>query len=348
MYNRVEYMVALFATLKIGATIVPINFRYGDHEVARAARSTRESEALIFPTSLEADGRRRRRADRPSLTLVRVDDEPASRRRARRDRVRRRPNARHAGPTVRATAPRDGELYLFTGGTTGHPKAVVWPIDALLTIQLYPIYTTVGLDVPGLGRRDGRRRPRPRRRRARRAPARAVHARHGAVQLDEHVRPRRHARDPPERPVRRPPRRSRDHVDRAVTRLVVAGDSVAIPLLDAADELGVTESSVAADGDQLRACGSATPSRRACTRSARCRSPTLVAATEGGPFADRHVDQRRRPPARLALLPDAVVLDESFNEIQDEPGPVGLLAYRGTLPTGIPRRRREERRPPIP
>src|SRR5690606_39106849 len=39
-------------------------------------------------------------------------------------------------------------------------------------------------------------------------------------------------------------------------------------------------------------------------------------------------------PARFVLTPDAVLLDEEFEEITVEPGALGLLAYRGILPRG--------------
>ena len=60
----------------------------------------------------------------------------------------------------------------------------------------------------------------------------------------------------------------------------------------------------------------------------------LLAATEGGPFAIATSTSADDLPARMSLLPDALVLDESFNEIHDQPDRIGLVAYRGTLPAG--------------
>ena len=223
-------------------------------------------------------------------------------------------------------------MYLFTGGTTGHPKAVVWPIDALLAIQMMPIYTTVGLDVPssvdemvavaaGLGAD---------------APVVLPLApfMHGTAlfnsmnafvlggtlvilpssRFDAHVA-------------------VRTIIERSVTRLIVAGDSVAIPLLDAADELGIR---------QLPSLRTAISSGMRFSDAVKARLHALgslsiadlLAATEGGPFAIATSTSADDLPVRLSLLPDALVLDESFDEIHHQPDRIGLLAYRGTLPRG--------------
>jgi fatty-acyl-CoA synthase len=328
MYNRVEYMTALFATLKIGATIVPINFRYGGHEAAGLLNDS-EAEALIFPTSLEATVADALDEVDRAVTLVRVDDDREARPRLDAIGFDDRP----AAPLRRTEAtPRDGELYLFTGGTTGHPKAVVWPIDALLEIQLFPIYTTVGLDVPTS------------------VDAMVAVARdleedapvvlplapfmHGTALFNSMnafvlggtlvILPS--ARFDAHHAVR-------EILDRHVTRLVVAGDAVAIPLLDAANDLGITA---------LPTVRTAISSGMRFSDAVKARLHALgsvsiadvLAATEGGPFAVATSTTADDLPAPLALLPGAVVLDEAYDEIQDVPGAVGLLAYRGTLPNG--------------
>ena len=210
--------------------------------------SDAQSQALIFPTSLEPTVVAAIERIDQSLTLVRVDDQPESLRRLDAIDFDDRPATR----TDRSgAAPLDGELYLFTGGTTGHPKAVVWPIDALLAIQMMPIYTTVGLDVPSsveemvavaaaLG--DD-------------APVVLPLApfMHGTALFNS-----MNAFVLGGTLVIIPSSRFDAHVavrtitECSVTRLVVAGDSVAIPLLDAADELGIRHLPVAADGDQFR------------------------------------------------------------------------------------------------
>lgn len=342
MHNRVEYMIALFATLKLGAPIVPVNFRYGGHEAAELLEVSR-SEVLIFPTSLESAVADAVELVARPLTLVRVDD-------AAGDVDERRRDADSAGtsdstrldavdfdadPVTRGRLgppPPDGELYLFTGGTTGRPKAVVWPVEALLAIQMVPIYSTVGLELPesveemvdvavGLGAD---------------APVVLPLApfMHGTALFNSMncfvlggtlvILPS--ARFDPQRAIRAIGGRS-------VSRLIVAGDSVAIPLLDAADELGI---------DELPSLRSAISSGMRFSDAVKARLHALgtvsiadvLAATEGGPFAIATSTRAEDLPARLSLLPDAVVLDDELREIQDEPGRVGLVAYRGPLPKG--------------
>jgi fatty-acyl-CoA synthase len=122
-------------------------------------------------------------------------------------------------------------------------------------------------------------------------------------------------------------------LDRDVTSLIVAGDSVAIPLLEAVEELGI---------DELPSVRSVMSSGMRFSDAVKARIHALgtisiadiLGATEGGPFAIATSNNVDDLPARMHLMPGAVVLDESDEEIQDSPGKVGRLAYRGTLPRG--------------
>lgn len=332
LYNRAEYLVALFATLKIGATLVPINFRYGAGEVARLLDDS-GAEAVIFAASLEATlARALDEVERP-IVAVRVDDDPGASSPGGRSLDAVSFDDPPARPRDRSTAPVDeGELYLFTGGTTGHPKAVVWPLDVLLAIQTYSIYTTVGLDVPesadamvAVARDLGADAP---------VVMPLAPLMHGTAlfnSMNALVLGGTLVLAPSARFDA--PNAVRLIADRAVSRLIVAGDSVAIPLLDAAADLGVTS---------LPHLRTAISSGMRLSDAVKARLHALgtvsiadvLAATEGGPFAVATSTCADDLPAPLELLPDAVVLDESFEEIQDEPGRIGLLASRGPLPNG--------------
>jgi acyl-CoA synthetase (AMP-forming)/AMP-acid ligase II len=142
-YNRAEYMIALYGALKIGAILVPINFRYGGAEIASLLDDC-GAEALVYVASLEpAVADAVSRLDR-RVELLRIDDTDDA---PELDAVPFE-QWRTTPPVPSAAPPPGGDLYLFTGGTTGRPKAVVWPVDVLLEIQLFPIYTSVGLDIP--------------------------------------------------------------------------------------------------------------------------------------------------------------------------------------------------------
>src|SRR5699024_3692989 len=60
----------------------------------------------------------------------------------------------------------------------------------------------------------------------------------------------------------------------------------------------------------------------------------ILASTEGGPYALGISRSEQDLPTRFQLTPDAVVLDDSMNEVQDQPGAYGILGFRGALPRG--------------
>lgn len=326
-YNRTEYMIALFATLKIGAILVPINFRYGGQEIADLLHDC-GAEALIYVASLEsAVAEAVTRLDRP-VGLVRIDDADDD---AELDAVPFE-RWRTTPPVPSAPPPPGGELYLFTGGTTGRPKAVVWPVDVLLEIQLFPIYTAVGLEIPESVD----------------AMAALAHDLTTDAPVVLPLAPFMHGtalfnsmngfvlggtlvilptlRFDGEMAVR-------TIVERGVTSLIVAGDSVALPFLEAAEELGVkgfptlrtaTSSGMRFSDDvkrRIHALGTISIA-------------DILGATEGGPFTIAMSTGEADLPARMRLMPGSVVLDGDDQEIQDSPGEIGLLAYRGTLPHG--------------
>ena len=103
-----------------------VNYRYVAEELRYLlADARREGDRL--PLRVRADARRgAARPARRSTVLLQVDDElgqrPAPRRRSVRGRrSRRRP------PRRRRSTPSPDDLYiLYTGGTTGMPKGVLW------------------------------------------------------------------------------------------------------------------------------------------------------------------------------------------------------------------------------
>lgn len=326
-HNCPEYMIALYATFKIGAILVPINFRYGGSEIADLVRDS-AAEALVYAADFEpAVADALGRLDGP-VALFRIGAEPST---SAVDSAVAFDEWRDTSPVPAGPPPPDGELYLFTGGTTGRPKAVVWPVDVLLEIQLFPIYTSVGLDIPdsvdamaALARDLGDDAP---------VVLPLAPFMHGTALFNSMngfvlggtlvILPT--ARFDAKAAVR-------TIIDRGASRLIVAGDSVAIPLLEAAEELGV---------DQLPSVRTAVSSGMRFSDAVKARIHALgsisiadiVGATEGGPFTISASSSAADLPAPMRLMPGAVVLDGD-EEVQDTPGAVGLLAYRGTLPKG--------------
>ena len=164
--NSPEYLEAFFAAQKLGAVPVNVNYRYVGAELAYLLDNS-DAVALVFhdefaPTvadalaTLPADrrpapaapGRARRRP--ATCSTARVDYDDGGRRRARR-----------SAPTDREPSG-DDLVFLYTGGTTGSPKAVMWRTD-----DLYVVAVADG----AAGHRAARRRGRDARRQARRDAA---------------------------------------------------------------------------------------------------------------------------------------------------------------------------------
>jgi acyl-CoA synthetase (AMP-forming)/AMP-acid ligase II len=143
--NRPEYIETYMAAFKARLTPVNVNYRYGPSEIAHILRDA-DAEAVVFETT--------------SAPLV---DEV----RGGLPLVRRWYAVRAGGATVPAwatdfeavaSAPRptpvsrardgDDQLLLYTGGTTGLPKGVVWRHDDLLRALGGGGNTLLGVEVP--------------------------------------------------------------------------------------------------------------------------------------------------------------------------------------------------------
>jgi fatty-acyl-CoA synthase len=143
MYNCPEYLESIYAAFKLRATPVNVNYRYKAPEIAYICNNA-EADALVFHGSL---GERvaEARASMPTVaTLLQVDDgSPLV------------PGAEWYHEVVAAAEPaqrieRSGEdtVMLYTGGTTGNPKGVVWRHVDLFGALAFTAYVAAGVDVP--------------------------------------------------------------------------------------------------------------------------------------------------------------------------------------------------------
>ncbi|MEW1981693.1 AMP-binding protein [Citricoccus sp. NPDC079358] len=344
LHNTAEYLVLFYACLKLEAIPVSINYRYLGAELA-GLLTVAEPVVLVLASGARAAvedalDRLAGTAGRPEL-LIEVGDTgepegPVGRERAGVVRVRFEELAA-PGPG-RSTAPRrfepgrEAELYMFTGGTTGTPKAVVWRIGDLLHIQQSSIYGPVGRDVPadlnaavGIAVEDDL------------APIRTlplapfIHATALFSAMNTLALGGTVVINPD--PSFRAGDVARLIESAGVTRLIVAGDAVALPLLDALEaELGGRGSSltsVISSGMRF-----SDDTKRRIHALGRVAIVDILASTEGGPYAVATTTRAEDLPARFRLSEDAVVLDDAQREVQHEPGAIGVLAYRGALPVG--------------
>ena len=143
LYNSNEYLEAQYAAFKIRASPVNVNYRYLDEELWYLLDNA-DAEALVFHTSL-ADRVARVRDRLPKLKLlIQVDDggEPLDGAAAYDDLV-----AAH-DPAPRITRDEADVYMLYTGGTTGMPKGVMYATGAMTATFVAGGYPLVGLTPP--------------------------------------------------------------------------------------------------------------------------------------------------------------------------------------------------------
>ncbi|MEZ5281801.1 MAG: acyl-CoA synthetase [Acidimicrobiales bacterium] len=133
MYNCAEFMESQFGIFKAGLVPVNTNYRYTDHEL-RYLWDNSDAVAVVFQ-GMFVENIEHIRGDLPDLKLyLWIDDGtgPCP------DWATPYEQAAQAGTAdnVSSSWGRSGDdLYmLYTGGTTGMPKGVMWPQDELLKV----------------------------------------------------------------------------------------------------------------------------------------------------------------------------------------------------------------------
>lgn len=147
LYNGPEYVETTYASFKARAIPVNVNYRYTRHELAYLLDNC-DAEAVVVDHTL-ADRVLELRDELPRLRLVvTVGGDAPARGDAADDGVLHYESAiAVADPAPRIDRGLDDLWFLYTGGTTGMPKGVMWPHRSLLH-TMTSNFTGYGLVAP--------------------------------------------------------------------------------------------------------------------------------------------------------------------------------------------------------
>ena len=344
LYNGAAYLETVFAAFKLGAVPVNANYRYTADELT-ALLADADAAALVFSGGLAAN------VVHPVATLstlrllVRAGRAPdtAAEGDGGASAVRDAPDLADlyaaTAPRPREPRPATDELFMYTGGTTGKPKGVIWHMSQLFGSMGPGLFTRLGVAGPPATLDDLV------------AIARSVRAA-GRSPVSLSVVPLMHAtglfnsmgtltvggRVVLTRPGRLDPRHVWELVaaQRART-LIVAGNAVCQPLVDellAAEAAGrpYDLSSL----DSVTSSGTVLSDRvkRALHERASVTISDALASSEGGPFAIAVTTSVDDLPSRFYPVPATRVLTASGRPVVPGSGEVGTLAFGGSIPSG--------------
>lgn len=330
LYNVPAYLITVYAALKLGAVPVNANYRYTGAELASLLRDA-DAKVVVHSDSLRDSVRQAREDGVPTLTLVLRDGgDPGS------DRLDDAIDA----ATPRGSSPRPGtdEIFMYTGGTTGRPRGVVWRQQDLLHSLAVPVYKPVGFDLPedldgavaaALTAGDTDKLP---------VTMSVVPLMHGTgffntlgtLLLGGHVVLAGGTKLDPATVWTAVGRHG-------IRTIIIAGNAVAVPLLDELDlaretgapydlsSLTTILSSGTALSDGLK---------RRLHEYADVSIIDAIASSEGGPFVFAVTTSTDDLPARFFPVPATKVFDDTDSEVEAGSGRVGMLAYSGPCPLG--------------
>lgn len=360
LYNGSAYLVTVFAAFKLGAVAVNANYRYTRDELTELLVDA-DAAALVFSGALAANVAHAA-ANVPTLRLV-VQAGPAPEGGedaaggggpAAVDMAELPPPAAGGGgpaavdmaellattpPRPREPRPGSDQLFMYTGGTTGRPKGVIWQHTALLNCLTVPVFGPLGRTTLPASLEE--------------AVEIAIEANaRGTAPATLPVAPLMHAtglfntmgallvggRAILLRPGRLDPR----HVWETVAAqragmLIVAGNAMTQPLVDeliAAEQAGrpydlSSLRSVLSSGTVL-----SDRLKRALHERANVTIRDAIASSEGGPFAFALTTGVDDLPSRFFLVPGGKVIGEDDREVEPGSGRTGVLAYSGPMPLG--------------
>ena len=334
LYNSNEYLEGLYATFKLRGVPVNVNYRYLEDELAYLLDNS-DAEVVLFHGSL-AEHVDAVRARLPKLkAVVQVDDgsPPVD------GALRYEDLIADSTPMERVERSGDDYLFLYTGGTTGMPKGVMWRQEDLFWSLAEGVYPLMGLALPEAAADCG--------------PVAARNAEQGIPPVHLPASPLMHGTgqfttfqsmflggtivtlesrsfDPDE--LWRVVARER------VTNMAIVGDAFAKPMLRALEEAeargGPNDISSVALLISSGVIWSA-PVKEAFMK----RQPMIcydsLGSSEGVGFANAiSAPGAETKTAKFTIGPHAKVLTEDGREVEPGSGEIGLLAVGGRIPVG--------------
>ncbi|MGA1682078.1 MAG: AMP-binding protein, partial [Ilumatobacteraceae bacterium] len=142
MFNCPEYLESAYAAFKVRASTVNVNYRYKAPEIVHVLTDS-GSTALVYHAAFR-EVVDEVRAHMPELkVLIEVGDETPAIGAVAYERA-----MSESQPMPRIARSGADSLLLYTGGTTGLPKGVVWSHRGLFGALAFTGYATLELDVP--------------------------------------------------------------------------------------------------------------------------------------------------------------------------------------------------------
>ncbi|QOV34057.1 AMP-binding protein [Streptomyces ferrugineus] len=337
LFNGATYLETVYAAFKLGAVPVNANYRYTDEELSGLLTDA-DAAAVVFSGALADRVTHAAGHVRTLKLLVRAGAPPAE---------------RPAGPDVpeleellaahapRAPRPRPGSdrLFMYTGGTTGRPKGVMWRQSDLLHSLVVPIFHPLGVtELPAT--LDESVAAAAKAHHEHRAPttmpvvplmhATGLFNTMGALMVGGRaVTARQGGLDP-------------EHVwhtiaEQRVDTAIVAGNAVCRPLVD--ELLRAEQAGRPHDlGSLRRIISSGTALSDVLKKELHERAEVTVidaiASSEGGPFAFAITSSVRDLPARFFPVPATRVIDVDDRFVEPGGDGTGYLAYCGPMPLG--------------
>jgi acyl-CoA synthetase (AMP-forming)/AMP-acid ligase II len=340
LYNGAAYLEAVFAAVKLGAVPVNANYRYTRDELT-ALLADADAAALVFSGDLAANVAHAAQS-LPSLRLL-VRAGPVPEASGLPPVVRDAPGLSgiYATTAPRPPRPRPGsdQLFMYTGGTTGKPKGVIWRMSDLLGSMSAGLFGRLGLAEPPATLDEL-------------VTVARETAAAGQSPVVLSVVPLMHAtglfnimgtlavggRAVLTRPGGLDPRHVWETVAaQGVRTLLVAGNAVCQPLVG---ELLAAEA--AGRPHDLGSLTSITSSgtvlsdrlKRALHERAAVTITDAIASSEGGPFAFAVTSSAADLPSRFYPAAGTRVLAADGSPVTPGSGQVGTLAFCGPIPSG--------------